>query len=281
MSTLKDLMSEPITINKDASVSDVIKKLLKEKITRLLVSDNKIESIVTERDLGFFLLSDQTGRNLDDICVSEVSNPLFSVDLSTSLMKCAKTMLENYMGSLAISNNNSIVGILTKTDLTRYYAEEFVGKKIVGEYMSPYYAWAYSDTPLYMVVKKMLDEQISRIILRNKQEKPEGILTYRDIIKISLDLGNEKKIVDYSHPNISVVFDRNGFISKNGFGRTTTAEQIMTSKIISVNYNDDLALACQMLLDHKIHGVGVVTGKDNLFGILSKTDITRAIAFMH
>ena len=281
LSAVKDLMNDPISINIDASISDVIKKLLAEKISRLLVSDNKVESIVTERDLGFFLFSDQTDRALEDISVSEIIKPLFSVDLSTSIMKCAQTMLENSMGSLTVRHNNSIVGILTKTDLTKYYAEKFAGKKMVGEYMSPYYAWAYSDTPLYRVVQKMLEEKISRIILRNKQENPEGILTYRDLFRISLDLGNEKTTVDNPYPNISVVFNRKGFVSKTGFGGTTIAKQIMTSKIISVNYDDDLAQTCQILLDNKINGAGVLSGKSNLFGIISKTDITRAIAFMH
>ncbi len=158
------------------------KKLLNEKISRLLVSEgDKITSIVTDKDLGFFLFTDKTERTLDQIHLSEIDKPVFSVDESTDIKECAMTMLEKGIGSLAITSNNQIVGIVTKTDLTRHYAENFAGGKSVGEYMSPYYSWAYSETPLYSVVDKMLDDRISRIILRNKNEIPEGILWFRDL----------------------------------------------------------------------------------------------------
>lgn len=79
-------------------------------------------------------------------------------------------MLEKGIGSVAVNSDDEVVGIITKTELTRYFAENFAGTKTVGEYMSPYYAWAYSDTPLYAVVDKMIDDRVSRLILRNKNE---------------------------------------------------------------------------------------------------------------
>jgi CBS domain-containing protein len=253
MTPVKELMKKPITISKDSTITEVIKKLLNEKIAKLLVSEgDKITSIVTDKDLGLFLFADKTERTLDQIHLSEIAKPISSVDESTAIKECAMTMLEKGIGSLAVTSNDQIVGIITKTDLTRHYAENFAGKKSVGEYMSPYYAWAYSDTTLCRVVDKMLDDRISRIILRNKNEIPEGILTFRDLFWISLYEGNEEEIIDNRNAGIPLVFKRKGFVSASGFGGTTTAKQIMTKKIITVNYDEDLAKTCKVLLDNGI-----------------------------
>jgi CBS domain-containing protein len=259
MSTVQSIINKPITIPKESTVNDVIKELMNKKISRLLVSEgDKCTSIITEKDVGLFLLNDSTERNLNQIPISEIMKPLLWISSSPSLKECANTMYENSIGSLAINTDGTIDGIVTKTDLVRSFAENFSGKKIVGEYATLYYAWAYSDTPIYKVVRKMIDEKISRIILKSHDELPEGILTFRDLFRIALEEGSE-----------------------TGFGATTIAKQIMTDKIISVRYDDDLAKACNLLLDYKINAVGVLSNKGRLVGILSKTDVTRAIAFMN
>ncbi len=281
MSLIQSIMNKPITISDKSTVNDVIKELMSKKISRLLVSENgKCSSIATEKDLGLFLLTDDSERTLNQISIDEIKKPLQSISSTSSLKECAKTMIENSIGSLGINTDGEINGIITKTDLTKYFAENFSGKKIVGEYATLYHAWDFSDTPLHKVIKKMIDEKISRIIIKNQNELPVGILTFRDLFRIALEEGNVKEIADNTDPVISIVLTRKGFLSETGFGATTTARQIMTDKIISVQYDDDMAKACNLLLDNKINAVGVLSNKGRLVGILSKTDVTRAIAFM-
>ena len=55
----------------------------------------------------------------------------------------------------------------------------------------------------------------------------------------------------------------------------------MRNEIITVSYYDDLAKACQLLLSNKINGVGVLSDKGDLIGILSKTDIIKAISTLN
>lgn len=280
MSSIQSIMNKPITIPKESTVNDVIKELIDKKISRLLVLEgDKCTSIITEKDIGMFLLTDESERNLDQIPISEIMEPLHSISSSSSVKECANIMLENSIGSLAINSDEKTVGIITKTDLVKFFKENVIGKKIVGEYATLYHAWAYSDTPLYKVVRKMIDEKISRIILKNRNDIPEGILTFRDLFRIALDEGNVKEIADNTDPLISVVFTRKGFLSETGFGATTTAKQIMTDRIISVRYDDALSHACNLILEHKINAVGVLSSKGRLVGILSKSDVTRAVAF--
>ncbi len=281
MKHAKEFMNTPRTIKHESNLSDALKKIIDEKKSRLLVTENnRVTGIVTEKDLGIFLLTDDTERKLDAIPLSEIVKKIISVDEKTGLDQCAELMLKNNIGSLIITSNDDVVGILTKTDLVRYFTKIHSGEKIVGEYMSPYYAWQYSDTPLYKVVLKMIDEQISRVILRNHDETPVGIVTFRDLFGLALKLGEQEDILDNSDPVISVIFPRKGFISKSGFGGSTKINEIMSKNIISVNYDDDLAKTGKMLLDKNINGAGVLSGHSNVIGIISKTDIIKALAFL-
>jgi len=281
MSAITSISQKPITIEKNSSLYDAISELSKNKIGRLIVveQDSPV-GIFTEKDIGLFLLTDTTERKLDAIPVSEITKKIISVDEKTTPTECAQTMLKNGIGSLVITTNDDVVGILTKTDLVRFFTNTHSGKKIVGEYMSPYYAWQYSDTPLYKIVTKMIDEKISRVILRNHDETPVGIVTFRDLFHLALKLGEEEDVLDNSDPVISVVFPRKGFVSESGFGGSTKIDEIMSKNIVSVNYDDDLAKIGQLLLDNGINGAGVLSGHGDIIGIISKTDIVKALAFL-
>lgn len=281
MDNAKAYMNSPISIDNSAHLDMVLKKIIDEKKSRLLVTNNgKITEIISEKDLGLFLFSDQTQRKLNQIHISEVSKKIISIDENTPLNKCAEKMLENGIGSLVVISNDDVVGIITKSDLVKYFAITLLQEKTVGEYMSPYYAWQYSDSSISKIVLKMIDEKISRIVLRDHNERPVGIITFRDLFNMSLKLGEENDVLDNSDPLISVIFPRKGFISESGFGGTTKAEEIMSKKIVSVRYDDDLAQTGQLLLDSGINGAGVLSAKDNLIGIISKTDIVKALAFL-
>lgn len=282
MDVAKSYMSKPIAIESNSNVAQVLKKIIDEKKSRILVNTNgKITGIISEKDLGLFLFSDSSERKLDQIPTTEIAKKIVTVNEETGLDKCSQTMLENGIGSLVITSDDEVVGILTKSDLVRYFATKHCGVKTVGEYMSPYYAWQYSDSSISNIVLKMLNEKISRIILRDRNENPEGIITFRDLFNMSLTQGEQTDVLDNSDPVISVIFPRKGFISETGFGGTTKASEVMTKDIHSVRYDDDLAKSAQLLLDNHINGAGVLSGNGTLIGIISKTDITKALAFLN
>ena len=281
MKHARDYMNTPRTIKHDSSLSDVLKKIIDEKKSRLLVTENnKITGLVSEKDLGLFLFMDESERKLDEIPLSEIIKPMITVDEKIGLDKCAELMMTNSIGSLIVTANDEVVGILTKTDLVRYFTKTHPGEKIVGEYMSPYYAWQYSDTPLYTVVLKMIDDGISRVILRNRDETPVGIITFRDLFELALKQGNFDDVLDNTDPVISIIFPRKGFISESGFGGSVKVDDIMSKNIVSVRYDDDLAKAGTLLIEKNINGAGVLSGHDSIIGIISKSDIIKAVAFL-
>lgn len=281
MKNAHDYKNTPRTIKHESSLADILKKIIDEKKSRILVTENdKVTGLVTEKDLGFFLLTDKTERKLDEIPISEIVKKIITVDENTSLAECAEIMLRKSIGSLAVKSKDDVVGIITKTDLVRYFTKTHSGEKIVGEYMSPYYAWQYLDTQLYQVVKKMIDEKISRIILRDHDETPVGIITFRDLFELALKQGKYENVLDNTDPVISVIFPRKGFISESGFGGSIKASDIMSKDIVSVDYDEDLAKTGKLLLEKNINGAGVLSGHGNIIGVISKTDIVKALAFL-
>jgi predicted transcriptional regulator len=74
---------------------------------------------------------------------------LVSVNESTSIEKCVEIILEKNIGSLGISSNiDGIAGIITKTDIARYYSKNYYGKHTVGDLMTIYYIAMNSDNSL-------------------------------------------------------------------------------------------------------------------------------------
>jgi CBS domain-containing protein len=126
----------------------------------------------------------------------------------------------------------------------------------------------------------MIDDGISRVILRNHDETPVGIITFRDLFELALKQGNFDDVLDNTDPMISIIFPRKGFISESGFGRSVKVDDIMSKNIVSIRYDDDLAKAGTLLIEKNINGAGVLSGHDSIIGIISKSDIIKAVAFL-
>jgi CBS domain-containing protein len=142
MSPLEKLMSAPITIEMESTIADIVKMMLGKKIGRIVVTENKkTTSIITEKDLGLFLLKDKSDRTLQQIPSSELARPILTIPQSTESQEGAKIMRENNIGSLGImSDEKNIVGIITKTDLVQDFAKTHQNEKTVGQYMSTHYS---------------------------------------------------------------------------------------------------------------------------------------------
>ena len=278
MSDLNSILKKPLTTEKNSSLSHVISELLKHNISRLVVTDENLPvGIITEKDIGLFLLNDDTEKNLDDVPVSQIMNEITSVLDSVNIKGCVEIMLEKGIGSLGVtSNKDGLIGIITKTDIAQHYAQNHAGMHKVGDIMTISYLSMNSDNFLSDVVSKMIEEKISRIFLKNEQNDPEGILTFRDLFHVALEQGNLDSVLDNADQSISVVFTRKGFLSDSGFGNTIKAKDVMTKNFKSVDFEEDLVVACRAMVQNRINGMGVkINGK--LGGVISKTDILKAI----
>jgi CBS domain-containing protein len=269
-----DICNKPIFILKNSTISDVIKKLLENNLSRLIVvEDKKPVGIITEKDIGMFLFSETTKQGLDDIMISKIMKPIVFVEETLTPKNSAKIMLEKGVSSLAIGTKDNLKGIFTKTDLIKYYLENYSGNNKVVDFMTHEYIFTHTAAPLFKVVRKMLENKISRIIVKDQNEKPIGIISFRDLFRISIELGSEEDDSGYTiSENI-----RKGFLSEKGFGGITLARDVMSKGIISIKFNEDLKNACKLIIENNISGLVVLDGNNSLTGIISKTDIVKAI----
>jgi len=272
--SINEISNRPITILKNSTISDVIKKLLESRLSRLIVVESgKPIGIITEKDIGLFLFSETTKQGLDDIPISKIMKPIVFVKEELTPKESAKMMIEKGVSSLTIGSQDNIKGIFTKTDLVRYYLKNPLDKKVV-DYMTHENVYTHSAAPLFKVVKKMLEKKVSRIIVKDQNEEPIGIVSFRDLFRISVELGSEE---DDSGFTISDQI-RKGFLSEEGFGDISLAREVMTKGIISIKFNESLTKACELILKNNISGLVVLDGNGSIAGIISKTDIVRAIA---
>jgi CBS domain-containing protein len=275
MLTAKELMHTPLSIAENSSVSQVISKLLELNKSRLVITnEHKPIGIVTEKDIGFFLFAEKSNQSLDRILLTQMMKGLVYTDSTTSAVLCAKTMTEKNISSLAVGAKDTLEGIFTKTDLTKYYSIYHAKKYTVADYMTDHVFTVHDTASLSRVLAKMLEHKISRIITKDQKDNPIGVISFRDFFRISFELVGEDLPDDYSLSD----HIRSGFVSSGGFGDITLASEIMTRGIFSIKSNQDLAKACRVMIDHNVNALGVLDENDKISGIISKTDVTRALA---
>lgn len=273
--SLLNISKKPISILKRSSISEVIKKLLEYDLSRLIViDDGKPIGIITEKDIGLFLFSETTRQGLDDIPITKIMKPILFVDESQSPEKSAKTMIENEVSSLTIGSEKELKGIFTKTDLVKYYLNNFSDESKVVDYMTHDYINTHTAAPLFKVVRKMLEKKVSRVIVKDQNEHPVGVISFRNLFRISIELGDAEE--DLEHTTLDQI--RKGFLSEEGFGNISLARDVMTKGLITIKFNQSLSDACELILENNVSGLVVLDGNESIAGIISKTDIVKALA---
>lgn len=132
------------------------------------------------------------------------------------------------------SNDKGLVEIITKTDIAQYYIRQYAGKHTVGDVIPISYVSMNFDDSLSNVVSKMIEDKISRIFLKNKNNEPEGIMTFR-VLLCCIKEGDSDVILDNSDQSISIIFTSNGSLSDSGFGNTISAKDVVTKCFESVD----------------------------------------------
>jgi len=273
--SISNISKKPITILKNSTISDAIRTLLDTKISRLVVVDNgKHVGIITEKDIGLFLFSENTRQGLDEIPITKIMKPIEFVNQEITPENSAKIMIEKKISSLAIGEKEEVKTIFTKSDLVSYYAENITDEKKIVDFMTHNYEFTHTAAPLYKVIRKMLEKKISRLIVKNQNEEPVGIISFRDLFRIAIELGSEEDELEYG---ISDQI-RKGFLSKEGFGNISLAREVMTEGLITVKFNQSLSDACKLILENNVSGLVVLDGNETITGVISKTDITKAMA---
>ena len=123
----------PITIRDDTSMYDALKIMRENKVRRLPVldKDGKLVGIVSEKDLLYASPSPATSLSVWEISylTSKITvRELMTKEVITICEDCpmeeaARIMVDNKIGGLPVVRGDTVVGIITETDLFKIFLE--------------------------------------------------------------------------------------------------------------------------------------------------------------
>ncbi|NTW45406.1 MAG: CBS domain-containing protein [Anaerolineaceae bacterium] len=135
-----DRMSKPVlSVSPETQVQDALAQMRKENVSRypVLNKKGKLVGIVSESDLLNASPSEATTLSvweinylLSKITVERVmSKNVITVEEDCTLEEAARLMADHRIGGLPVIRNDSVVGIITETDLFRLFLEMMGGRE--------------------------------------------------------------------------------------------------------------------------------------------------------
>jgi CBS domain-containing protein len=277
------ITQKPITLEQNMTLLNARNAMIKYNISRIVVLKDRVPvGILTEKDIARFLYSEVPSRRLDEIMVKEImSKDLVTVEGDSDSRKCARLMLEKGISSLiVVDRNKNLQGILTKTDLLYAYIENFAGERLIGEFMTKRVLTLAPDEALHMSVLLMNSHKVSRIVVV-KNDHPVGIITGRDLLPVSAVFGTGTFGSYWTLREDLAEQKRKQAFIPSGMKAIFIASDVMTPNPITISGESDLADAGYIMLRNRISGLPVVDSSKSLKGIVTKTDIVKALTSSH
>ncbi len=275
------IMQKAITLEQHRTLMEARNMMIRYNISRVVVVSNGVipVGILTEKDIGRFLYSEVPSRRLDEITVSEImSKGLVTAEEDTDLRKCAKLMLEKGISSLIIVDGSKILkGILTKSDLLYAYVENFAGEHRIHEFMTKRVHTVSPDEALHMALMLMNSYKVSRIVVA-KDNHPIGMITGRDLLPVSSLFGSGTFGSYWTLNNDLVEQKKKQAYIPSGIKAILISSDVMTTNPVTISEDADLADAGYIMLRNRISGLPVVDLDKKLKGIVTKSDIVKALA---
>jgi CBS domain-containing protein len=132
-------------------------------------------------------------------------------------------------------------------------------QELVMDWMTPDPVTITPDTTLPKAHRLMMEHNIRRLpIVKNKQIV--GIVTLGDV-----------RGAEPSGATTLSIWEINYLISR------LKVEEIMTPRPLTIGQDATLGEAAETMLEHKVSGLPVVNGSDQLVGIITESDIFRKV----
>ena len=264
--------SPVISIKPESSIFEALSLMQKNFIKRIVIAvKNKPVGIVTERDINRFLGEDKTARAIDEIPVKHVmqKNVITITDgFEDHFEQCSARMETFKIGSvILVDDNGDMIGIVSRTDLVKVYASVFGGKYLVSDFMSKKIVTCRGADSLRFALNLMNKNEVSRLVVTDQNGAPLGLITTNTLLVHSdYFTKGRTRSRDYLIP-----------IEK---GETLVVSDLLDERLVTISKDDDLATAASIMIKEKISGIPVTDSKNNLIGIVSKTDIVKAFSIV-
>lgn len=279
MNVEKYMTKEVVATSSGETISCVRNLMLKKDISRVLIIEDGPIGIVTKKDISWRLASESAPwrrRPIDSISIKRImTTGLITISLGASIEEAAKLMIDNEISSLPVLEAGSLVGIITKTDLLKAFAENYPDKFKTRELMSKQVVTANRHHTLTHLIDLMMEKGAGRVVIV-EGTKPVGIVTPSDMSFAELadpKRGMRRKEVLYVRKPTRG--DRPRYRHIKTF--LVTAEDLMTAELITVESGTDAAKTASIILKKGISSLPVVED-ESLAGIITKTDLVKGMA---
>ena len=121
-----DIMTRGImTIKRNATVSEAIKKMFNENITSLIVKNDGLYGIVTRKDIVNKVIAHR--RDPDKVKVKEImSEPLMVISPDMEMENVAMLMAKTDVRRFAVVENGELIGIISNSDILKAVYSEVI-----------------------------------------------------------------------------------------------------------------------------------------------------------
>jgi CBS domain-containing protein len=260
-----------ITIQPESSIFDALLKMQTNFVKHIVITAKNIPvGIVTERDINRFLGEEKTAHAINEIPIKHVmqKNVIAITDgTEDHFDQCAARMETFKIGSVVLVNDDGgLIGIISRTDLTKSYASIFGGRYLVKQFMNKKVVTCRRTDSLKFALSLMNKNQVSRLVVTDENGGPIGLISTNNLLTHSdyFTKGNTRSR-DYLLP-----------INKEKI----TVNDLLTDELLITNEQDDLAVAASKMIKNKVGGIPVVNSENNLVGIVSKTDVVKAFSIV-
>ncbi|WP_457554567.1 CBS domain-containing protein [Candidatus Pyrohabitans sp.] len=279
---LEKYMQSPVIAAETTSTLEHVRNLMiKNDISRVVVLENgKPVGIVTRKDMARRLGEGRAPwrrRPIDRVACSRVmTRGLVTLPPDAGVKEAARIMVEKGISSIPVVKDDSLVGIVTTTDLLRAYVENMEGIFKTSEIMTRDVITANRNHTIAHLVELMVENGISRVIITDGT-RPVGIVTATDLSLLELEdpvLGIKARRVLFVRKPEQASRPRYRYIRTLPF---VTAGDVMSSGLITAGEDEDSAAAAKRMLDNRISSLPVVNEAFELRGIVTKRDILKAM----
>lgn len=264
-----------VTVSVADSCETAVALMERHSFRHLPVLDGETPvGMLSERDLLFHLYwlgSDGGVETIHEHVASTstpvgeiMSTPLITVAPKASLKEAAWLMLQQEVRSLPLVRENRLQGLVTETDLLKRFAEdeseEDWQQRLTADYMARPVAFVPPQKPTVEALRLMGEEHVRHLPVVDGG-RVVGIISDRDIFR-----GCAKH--EETEKRLGKRLQRN---------QENLVQSMMTQQVETAEPATPLAVAARTMAVKKIGALPVMDEQMRLVGLLTETDILRAL----
>lgn len=182
---IKSMMTRKVvTVRRNESVKNSVKKMAQKAISCLVVAEKQIPiGIFTKRDLLGML---DYGMDLNKTKIDAVMRtPVMPIDENDTFFSAARQMgLMDVRRFIVINKAGKLSGIVTQTDIIKYFATRAFPYNLTLAAIANSGYSSTPVTPLKKIARIMVENRVTCVTVL-KNQKPVGLLTEQNLVKLS------------------------------------------------------------------------------------------------